>query len=755
VLYDLERNHLSGWWIGDTARQRTDRKYWYWELGRDHLLPLERSTSELTLAGQDSDTQIEPLMQGQFPTELDRLDHIPNGLRFTQRMVFDTQKLRAADGPKRAPGKAKPQVESPTESNAEENPSDDAARAKGLQLHVEQTFEVLSGRPSGDVAVDGGFERTIDISGLEPAHTPRWRLLTWSSPPEQLELGPDSRELRFTGPLGPCHLKIDAPPGVTIEITDSGPVVDLPVSADGIAACRVRYRSEAAVDRFPLHTVEGAAPDPVPMEVVPGFDVTLLGLSQSIMPTAMAWRDNGDLMIASLKGRVWLARDTNHDSVEDELHQFSDDLAAPYGIAVTRDEAGNEAVDVIHKSALVRLWDRDGDLRADESRVVASGWGHTADYHDWAVGLPRDAQGNYYVALPCQQDDRSVEAAYLRGMALRLVPRTPTEDDPRLFAIDPFCAGLRFPMGIALNRSSELFTSDNQGNFNPFNELNHLVRGARYGFINKLDRKPGFRPPSRPPAINIPHPWTRSVNGLAFLDTPEALLEERGDGVFGPFEGHLIGCEFNERGLVRMSLEKVEGQYQGAVYPFSRMPSASPDGFLGPLSCAVSPSGDLYVGNILDSGWGGGNNTGSLVRVRPTGNWYPGIAEVSARSDGFAIRFTTEVDAQQALDPASYDLICYRRISTPDYGGEDVDRQSVKIQQVDLAPSSDSDSDDQPGSKGVAGKNPTQTREVWLRVNPLLEGFVYELRVKGITPGGKPLHPALAHYTLHRIPPKD
>jgi hypothetical protein len=44
---------------------------------------------------------------------------------------------------------------------------------------------------------------------------------------------------------------------------------------------------------------------------------------------------------------------------------------------------------------------------------------------------------------------------------------------------------------------------------------------------------------------------------------------------------------------------------------------------------------------------------------------------------------------------------------------------------------------------------------VWLRVNPLLEGFVYELRVKGITPGGKPLHPALAHYTLHRIPPKD
>ena len=54
--------------------------------------------------------------------------------------------------------------------------------------------------------------------------------------------------------------------------------------------------------------------------------------------------------------------------------------------------------------------------RADRADVVASGWGYTSDYHDWSVGLPRDAQGAYYLGLPCQQDDRSDAAAYLRSV---------------------------------------------------------------------------------------------------------------------------------------------------------------------------------------------------------------------------------------------------------------------------------------------------------------------------------------------------
>ena len=60
-------------------------------------------------------------------------------------------------------------------------------------------------------------------------------------------------------------------------------------------------------------------------------------------------------------------------------------------------------------------------------------------------------------------------------------------------------------MGIARNREGELFVTDNQGNYNPFNELNHVLAGRRYGFINKLEQQQGLEPPLTPPAIDIPH----------------------------------------------------------------------------------------------------------------------------------------------------------------------------------------------------------------------------------------------------------
>ncbi len=148
-----------------------------------------------------------------------------------------------------------------------------------------------------------------------------------------------------------------------------------------------------------------------------------------------------------------------------------------------------------------------------------------------------------------------------------------------------------------------------------------------------------------PPAIQIPHPWTRSVNGICFL--PRSLP---GNARFGSLAGQGIGCEYNGRFLVRFTLQEVDGTVQGAVYPFSRptdedSPSVSdarsPDsdahGFIGPLCCAVSPGGDLFIGGIQDSGWLGGANVGEIVRLRPNGRTSNGIREIRATPHGFEI----------------------------------------------------------------------------------------------------------------------
>ena len=449
------------------------------------------------------------------------------------------------------------------------------------------------------------------------------------------------------------------------------------------------------------------------LSVMPGFEVTQLSLRRDIMPISLGWRPSGELVVGSLKGRVWSIKDTDANGMPDAASCISDDLAAPYGIFATDDY-----VDVVNKHSLIRLHDDDGDGHTDRHQVVAQGWGHTDDYHDWVVGLPRDQQGNYYLSIPCQQDDREMAAGKYRGRVLQLVPRT-----TGAYSIRELSKGHRFPMGIARNRDGQIFVTDNQGNYNPFNELNHVVPGRHFGFINRLERTAPPPATVTPPAISIPHPWTRSVNGICFL--------ESNDERFGPFEGHLVGCEYDTRRLIRMSLDEVDGWVQGAAYPLAEAATNPADGLQGPINCGISPHGDLFIANIRDSGWGGGNNTGSIVRARLERHRLPaGIAEVSAIADGFRFTFTRPVDKKLAADPSNYSCASYRRISTPAYGGDDVDRRAEAV-----------------GPLRVSADG------TWVEVlvPKLRAGYVYEWKLKSLVTDDGPFFPAEAYYSLQRL----
>ncbi|MGH7138264.1 MAG: DUF7133 domain-containing protein, partial [Pirellulales bacterium] len=272
------------------------------------------------------------------------------------------------------------------------------------------------------------------------------------------------RRWQFTGVPAGYALRWNL--GSSIQSRIIGPIE--PADGQGDGQCyEARYTTSESVAAAAPAIAQPAADSAVHLPVVPGYEAVRLPLPRSEMPTGLAWRSDGTLAFCSLKGGVWLARDTDGDGLEDRLSQVADGLPAPYGIACE-----GEAVDVAAKYGLVRLHHLDGEGRARRADVVASGWGYTDDYHDWTIGLPRDAAGNYYVGLPCQQDNRSPADAALRGTVVKLRPRQPTPDSPRQFDLDVLSAGLRFPTGLALDRDGELFVTDNKGNYNPFNELN-------------------------------------------------------------------------------------------------------------------------------------------------------------------------------------------------------------------------------------------------------------------------------------------
>jgi mono/diheme cytochrome c family protein len=679
VLVDLATNRLAAWWIGDVARQQTRGKSWHWEAGMPQLLALARRDarvpSELRLLR--AGTAIEPVKRGDYLTEFDWFQHVPGGLRFAERLVFPL------DGSQ-------------------------------TTVRVEQEYRDLGGGKSTD---GQGFFRHCLIGQSDLGGQYELRILDGD-----VQLDPSGKHASLAGPSGQLHVNLRKPADAHLRRAPEGAVVVLRPDNGRLIECELEYRAEVAADEFPPLPERVRSVTRQVLDVVPGFEAVRLPVTDQAMPTGLAWRPDGTLVLSSLEGRVWLAHDSDGDGLEDRLDPFSDELAAPFGVA-----ASGDAVDVINKYGLVRLTDADADGRADRTEVIASGWGHTRDYHDWAVGLPRDAGGNYYVSLPCQQDDRTESGAFLRGTVIKLAPREPTPDDPRQFAIEQLCAGLRFPQGIALSPAGDLFVTDNQGNYTPFNELNHVVKGARYGFINRLEAARGLNEPVRSAAVEIPHPWTRSVNGICFLVAPKGA--SGGADLYGPLAGQMIGCEYDTRRLVRMSLDRVAGEWQGAVYPFSVEPAAGQETFEGPLVCQIAPNGDVYVGNIRDSGWGAGANTGSLVRLRYRGELPAGIACVRAVPSGFEIDFTQTVDRDLAADAANYQVASYRRVATPAYGGPDLDRRVEKATSV------------------VVTENGLQAT---VHLDALREGFVYEIHLRPLV-RKNPFFPAEAYYTLrHR-----
>tara|TARA_B100000945_G_scaffold319520_1_gene326924 strand:- start:5171 stop:9409 length:4239 start_codon:yes stop_codon:yes gene_type:complete len=681
LMWDMEAGRFLGWWQGDIARQRTKGKIWFWETAGESWsgLKLEdgfQGVPDFQLINDDGEIH-SPALVGQFTTSLDSWVQNEDYLQLTTRFKFEIE-------------------------------------GQVHWVHVTQDLSELWEEDQRDAKA--GIERVIHVKNIPDGYRPL------------IGIAPKSLEIRETDQG--FVLSVPGQQGSRWVQTAARPIV-INQEYYGLIAeqetLSIQFLSNLEVDRFPPLGATIPPPETAQLSVLPGVTTTRLPFFDEFMPTGIDWDPNGDLWLTSLKGRIWKAVDTDQDGMEDQLSVGIHELAAPYGL-----QANSESIDVINKYALLRMFDRDKDGHYEKVQTIAAGWGHTADYHDWTVGPVPDGQGGYFITTACQQDDRSKAAAHLRGSVLHLVPRKPTQENPYLFQVKTYTKGHRFPMGLARNASGQLYVSDNQGNYNPYNEINHVIKGKHFGFINKLERVENQRPPLTPPAIDMPHPWTRSVNGICFLETPLAVQNILGRNVFGPFEGHMVGCEYDTRRLIRMSFQKVGETMQGAAYPLTLDQPTDGEPLLGPLSVAVSPAGDLYVASIRDSGWGGANNIGTLAKMDFANAKLPaGIAEVKANATGFEIFFTAAVDGQRAADPKNYSVQSATRISTTSYGGTDRDRKTDRITSLTVAPDSLS---------------------VQLNIEEFRAGFIYDLKLRNLNADESIFFPAEAYYTLRTIP---
>lgn len=452
--------------------------------------------------------------------------------------------------------------------------------------------------------------------------------------------------------------------------------------------------------------------------------------------------DDRRVAVAIRKGEVWIMDGVYDDPPKNVTYRrFASALHEPLGL-LKHDGAFYTA----QRSELTRLRDTDDDGRADEYLTVAKGWGVTGHYHEYAYGPKLDRDGNLWLTLNIgmglkgAQLNRTIKDPALgyrqgrwRGWGMKVTP------DGDLI---PVCAGMRSPSGIGSNAAGDMFYTDQQGNWVATNSLHHMRNGAFFHHVESLAsmNEPGS-PIKGVSKVRSGLPYPEAMKRFSQLRPPAVwfpykkagqsatdILLDESNGKFGPFAGQLFVGEFTQAAMHRVFLEKVDGEYQGACFPFrSRFASAV-------LRMAQGTDGSMFVG-LTNRGWSSlGTAAYGLQRLAWTGKVPFEIKEMRALPDGFELHFTKPVDAASALNNSSCRMNSHTYLYHGTYGSDEIRRQSLNIQKATLS------------EDGL---------RLRLHVDGLRELFVHELVATGIRSiDGEPLLHPHAWYTLNRIPEK-
>ena len=455
---------------------------------------------------------------------------------------------------------------------------------------------------------------------------------------------------------------------------------------------------------------------------------------------AVAFTPTGALVVATRHGEIWL-RAADRESA---WRLFMRGLDEPMGLVAESERV----IYIAHRPEVLRATDSDGDGRAETFDSLGGKWGLESNYHQFFFGLRRDKAGNFY-------GSPSLESQGDKNAPTRLVTRGPRDisdvlqtsghrsETPwrgwvvRIGAdgkFEPFASGFRQPNGFALSPDDELFVTDNQGDYKPSTGLLHVERGDFHGHAASLKWEPGFNAAAvttealwrrlKTPAVVFPHGPMGNSPGEPVWDVS--------GGKFGPFAGQVFTGDYS-RLMIRSSLERVAGAWQGACFPFlgrNESPAFVSGEKIkaGATRAVFAPDGSLYL--AATAGWGAGED--GLQRVVWDGRTPPEIREIKITDRGFRVSFTRTMSAATIAKAESYELNRFRYFYHHKYGSPWIDEARVTVTEVRAA------------ADGLSAE---------LVLAELKPGFVYELSVPTLrTTDGEPLANPLGYYTANRLP---
>ncbi|MAG93961.1 MAG: heme-binding protein [Planctomycetaceae bacterium] len=375
-----------------------------------------------------------------------------------------------------------------------------------------------------------------------------------------------------------------------------------------------------------------------------GFDFTPDGKAAIVS----AW-DGSIWLVDGLDGLPQQTPDGER-SVKITWRRIASGLFQPLGVKVLEGK-----VYVTCRDQICILHDLNGDDEIDYFESFNNDHQVTDHFHEFAMGLQSDEEGNLYYAKSARHALTALVPHH--GTLLRV-----SKDGLRT---DIVANGFRAANGVCLNPDGTFIVTDQEGHWNPKNRINYVSEGGFYGNMFGYHNVTN----SADEAMEQPLCWITN----AFDRSPAELLwvdSER----WGPLNKRLLNLSYGYGKVYVVPHEKIDGQPQGGMceFPIPRFPTGVMRGRFHPQD------GQLYLAGMF--AWAGSQQQpGGLYRIRYTGKPVHLPVELKATRKGMTLVFSGELDVKSASDAGNYRVKVWDLKRTASYGSKHYNEHSLEV----------------------------------------------------------------------------
>jgi putative heme-binding domain-containing protein len=362
--------------------------------------------------------------------------------------------------------------------------------------------------------------------------------------------------------------------------------------------------------------------------------------------------------------------------------RIANGLFQPLGLKIVRDQ-----IYVTCRDQIAVLHDLNGDLETDFVECFNNDHQVTDHFHEFAMGLQTDAEGNFYYAKSARHALPAVVPHH--GTLLRV-----SADGSHT---DILANGFRAANGVCLNPDGTFVVTDQEGHWNPKNRINWVTAakpgekprfyGNMFGYHDVTD--------SSDSAMERPLCWITND----FDRSPAELLWVASEK-WGPLKGSLLNLSYGYGKVFVVPHESINlvedlpasgtnadkcdatgttratsvKQMQGGMceLPLPLFPTGIMRGRFHPQD------GQLYTCGMF--AWAGNaTQPGGFYRIRATGRQVHLPIELHARKAGMQIRFSGKLQATRPLDPSDFTVRTWSLKRTAEYGSKHYDEKTLTV----------------------------------------------------------------------------